>query len=203
MKIDTALYQLRNQPQMFLQTNLLNLAGAPVSGSRVNYFCRYDGIVHTVNEGFSIRPTPINSIATGIDGKAYSAVGVHSVRMNPNTEDLDVSAIEPYVLGAGGPDIMVTGQLSACIFVVQQVGAQLVVAHIQPGGGRQTATTLRQTLKLMGRFAGYGRATHVFGLGDYAARAYVVGVRKAGAWHLYGQRVAAAGGPIQGVTQII
>lgn len=203
MKLDTALYQLRQSPQTFLQNNLLNLAGDAVSGTRINYLSRYDGIGASVNEGFSISPTPRYSSSNGIDGKTHTAVSVHNVRMNKSTEDLDVSAIEPYVL-AGGPDIMVTGQLSACIFIVQQLGAQLVVAHIQPGGKRQTGTTLRQTLKLMGRFAGHGRVTHVFGLGDYSQRAYVVGIRQGGGWHLYGQRVTGGLSPtIQGVTQIV
>ena len=204
MKLDTALYQLRTQPNAFLQTSLLNLVGSP-SGVKNAYFYRFAESVG-VNEAFSINPY-MSFVAAddvgGLDGKVVTRVAVRSVRMIPRTEGIDFSTIEPYTLDGGGPDIMITGQLNACIFVVQQVGGQLHVAHIQPGGALQTAAVLRQTLKLTGRFAGQGRVTHVFGKGDYASYAYVVGVRSGGIWHVYGQRTAGPGGPVVGVTQIV
>jgi hypothetical protein len=87
---------------------------------------------------------------------------------------------------------------------VQNLGnGSLVVAHVEPGGARQTATTLRHTLKLMGRFAGHGRVTQVFGKPDYSDRATVIGVRVGGNWQLFGQRLASSQGPIQGVTRIV
>jgi hypothetical protein len=203
MKIDTALYQLKTNPMSFLSNNLLSISGVGQSGPKVFYFCYYDNIAPGVNEGFKMQSFPNNSVKTGIDGKSYTAIRVQNVRMNPNTEDLDVSDIEPYVLDGTGADVMVTGQLSACIFCVRQEAGRLIVAHIQPGGKRQTGKTLRQTLKLMGRFNGGNRITHVFGLGDYPIRAHVVGLRTGGTWRLYAQRINSGNGPIQDSVQII
>jgi hypothetical protein len=202
MRIETALYQLRNQPRTFLENNLLRLAGGGPSQVRVNYFCHWDDIAAGVNEGFTIDTYPRHM--PGATGQVHKAMQVHNVQMIGREEGVDVTAIEPYVLGGGGPDLMVTGQLNACVFVVQQTAGQLVVAHIQPGGALQTGSMLRQTMKVTGRFAGHGRVTHVFGLGgDYSNYAYVIGVRRGGQWELYGQRTAGRYGPIQGVTRIV
>lgn len=203
MKIDTALYQLKSNPVSFLGNNLLSISGVGQSGPKIFYFCYHDSLAPGVNEGFRLQSYPTNGPMTGIDGKRHTAMRVQNVRMNQNTEDLDVSDIEPYVLDGTGADVMVTGQLSACIFCVRQEPGRLIVAHIQPGGKRQTGKTLRQTLKLMGRFNGGNRITHVFGLGDYAIRANVIGFRTAGTWQLYAQKIASGNGPIQDSVQII
>jgi hypothetical protein len=208
MKLDTALYRLRTDPLGFLRSNLLSIAGASQSTARLYYFGFHDGFVRSAmtNEGFKFAPDRVFAASTtaGMDGKSTTAVSVHNVRMIPSTEDIDVSDIEAYTLGPGGPDLMVTGQLSGCVLAVQKQAANLVVAHIQPGGKRQTGPMLRETIRLMGRFRGHGRVTRVFGIGkDYSARAHVVGVRTGGAWHLYAQQVAGGTGPVTGSVQII
>lgn len=205
MKLDTALSMLRRDPMTFLRTNLVVMAGHGTTGVTYYYFGYQAGSIG-VNEAFKFSPTTasLDLSKAGIDGISSRLVHVHNVRMNRNNQDLDVSDIEAYVLDGTGPDIMVTGQLSACIFVVQQLpGGGLVVGHIQPGGSRQTGTTLRQTIKLMGRFHGHGRVTHVFGLGDYQPRAHVVGVRTAGTWHLFAQVIASGSGPVTASVQLI
>lgn len=205
MKLDTALSMLRRDPMTFLRNNLVVMVGHGITGVTYFYF-GYQANSIGVNEAFKFSTTEasLDRSKAGIDGVISRLVQVHNVRMNKNSEDLDVSHIEPYVLDGGGPDIMVTGQVSACIIVVQQLpGGSLVVGHVQPGEGRQTATTLRQTLKLMGRFNGYGRVTHVFGLGDYHPRAHVIGVRTAGVWHLYAQVIASGSGPVTNSVQLV
>src|SRR5690606_42153834 len=124
-----------------------------------------------------------------LDYKVNKALHVLSVRMIPHTEHLDLSDIEPYVLDGTGPDLMVTAQLSGCVFAIRQEPGRLIVAHMQPGGTRQSGALLRQTVKLVGRFANYGRVTHVFGVGDYNPRAHLVGIRKGGTWEIYAQSV--------------
>lgn len=205
MKLDTALSMLRQQPLLFLSQNLLSIVGSNISGIIPYYFGYYDGVPIGVNEAFRFSPYAfdVDPKATGIDGINKKMIHVHSLHMDPNTADFDISNLTGYVLGAGGPDIMITGQLSACIIAVQQQAGQLVIAHVQPGAGRQTGATLRQTIKLMGRFNGHGRVTNVFGLGDYRPRAHFVGIRTAGAWHLYAQVVGSGVGPITSSVQIL
>jgi hypothetical protein len=208
MRLDTALYRLRTDPLTFLRTNLLAIAGAPQSMA-TRYFIGYHDMFvggGTTNEGFKLSNDPMmaRSTISGSDGKTSTSVNVHNVRMIPGTEPVDLSDIEAYTLGNGGPDLMVTGQLSGCVFVVRQNGATLTVAHIQPGGTRQSGPMLRQTIRLMGRFGALGRVTHVFGVGrEYLTRAHVVGVRTGGAWHLYAQQVASGRGPVTGSVQIV
>jgi hypothetical protein len=205
MKLDTALSLLRSQPLSFLRNNLVTIAGSSVSGV-VPYYFGYNANCIGANEAFKFCPNGItlDRSKTGIDGKSSTALSVHNLRMNPSAEDLDISDIDPYVLNGAGPDIMITGQLSACILIVERKPAgQLVVAHIQPGQGRQSGAMLRQTLKMMGRFHGYGRVTHVFGLGDYQPRAHVIGIRKGGIWNLYAQVVGSGMGPVTNSVQIV
>ncbi len=208
MKLTTALQMLKSDPVNFLGHNLVSIAGHNQSGVRMYYFGYHDNFAanHNTNEGFKFgaQRAVVQSAKVGLDHMSTTALQVHNLRMIPNAEDFDVSSIEAYVLGAGGPDLMVTGQLSACVLAVQTIPGGLVVAHIQPGGARQTGTTLRQTIKLMGRFNGYGRVTHVFGPGvDYPMRAHVIGIRTGGTWHLYAQKVAAGRGPVTGAVQIV
>jgi hypothetical protein len=47
------------------------------------------------------------------------------------------------------------------------------------------------------------RATHVFGMPDYPAKAYVVGLRTGGVWPIYAQCVAGANGPITDSLMIV
>jgi hypothetical protein len=208
MKLDTALTLLKSGPVPFLGTHLLAMAGSPNSQVYPYYFSHHQGATgHTgMGELFKFDTiAPMGSIV-GRDNKLYTKFNVHNVRMNPNTEPLDISAIPAYELDGGGPDIMITGQLSGCVFAIRQEAASLLVAHIQPGGGRQAAPMLRQTINLMGRLAGPGgggRVTHVFGVPDYPARAYVLGLRTGGAWHIYAQCVATANGPITNSLMII
>lgn len=211
MKLDTALNLLKAGPVPFLGTHLLAMAGSPTSQVLPYYFSHHQAPGgHTgMGESFMFSNIPLAGGAlaiTGGDGKLYTKMMVHNVRMNPNTEDLDISAIPAYVLDGTGPDIMITGQLSACIFAIRQEPGRLLVAHIQPGGGRQTATTLRQTIKLMGRLThppGGGRVTHVFGIPDYPIRAHVVGIRQGGTWHVHAQCVSSGNGPITGALTIV
>ena len=201
MKLDTALYQLKNHTLPFLATHPLVLSGASQSGVLTRYLNFHDAALGG-NEGFRLDSFPMQSTYQPIDGVGHRAVQVHNVRMIPSAEDVDVSEIEPYVLDGSGPDLMVTGQLSACVFVIRREPGRMLVAHIQPGGMRQTGAMLKQTIKLMGRLGRYGRATHVFGLGDYNPRAHVVGIRKGGTWQIFAQNVASGAGPVQRAMQI-
>jgi hypothetical protein len=211
MKLDTALTLLKSGPVPFLGAHLLAMAGSSQSQVYSYYFSHHQAPGHHTGMGEyfkfdTIPPAGGMGAITGGDNKLYTKMNVHNVRMNPNSEALDISAIPAYVLDGGGPDVMITGQLSACIFAIRQEPGRLLVAHIQPGGGRQTGTMLRQTIKLMGHLivpGGGGRVTQVFGMPDYPAKAYVVGLRTGGMWHIYAQCVASANGPITNSLMIV
>lgn len=209
MKLDTALQMLRRDPMTFLRTNVLRIAGSATSGPCIYHLGYLDQVMRspTTNEGFNFEATQAmaRSNSAGYDGKSTQAVPVHNLRMIPRSEGFEVTDIEAYALGGGGPDILVTGQLSACVFAAQRLpGGGLVVGHIQPGGALQGGAALGQTIRITGRFRGHGRVTHVFSYGrDYSSYAYVVGVRTGGTWHLYGQKVTTTKGPVIGVTQIV
>jgi hypothetical protein len=73
MKLDTALYQLKNFPVTFLRSNLLWIAGYHLSETRTYYFGYHDNFTQAqgTNEGFKFAPQNLfaASKTTGIDGK--------------------------------------------------------------------------------------------------------------------------------------
>jgi hypothetical protein len=103
---------------------------------------------------------------------------------------------------------LVTGQLSACAFAILKAGTDVRCAHVQPGGQRLLGgELLKKELEKNGHFqvARDVKFTKVFGVPDYSAYAYVVGIRRRGKWEIYAQHVSGpgGGGQIQKVTQIV
>lgn len=198
----TALYQLKNDTQNFLGHNMVVCAGGATSAQRPFNFGMHGahlGPRAGVNEVFTFTTIPV---MTPSPEKPIC----DNVRMIPNTEVLDITNIPSYSLGPGC-DFMITGQLSGCAFCALPQGNNLLVSHIQPGvlrnmDGAQLKTALVNT----GRFAGVNVAlASVYGRGDYAATAYVIGVCRGGTWELWGQAVSGpgAGANIVSVTRII
>ena len=202
MNPTTALYQLRHMPDTFLRNNALYIAGGAASGVTPLHFGTHQSQpagAGAPNEAFlftTAAPVVHNPVM----------VQVQNVRMIPSAENVDIHDLEAYQLAAA-PDILVTGQLSACSFCVLTVGGQVIVAHLQPGGVRPAGPMLQRTLELTGRFHGHGvhRFTRVFGPANYSHRAHVVGVRIAGHWQIYAQHFTGNGSTyrIQNVTQIV
>ena len=188
MKSSTALYQLKTFPEAFLRNNLLIIAGIGRSGV-VDYFVEpKDASNQGYNEAFKFTSFSAD--------ERREQLQVHNVRMYPKTEAFNPKEIEAYSLD-GGPDIMITGQLSGCAFVMAKPGATLV-AHLQPGGPRGDAHELRNTVVKEGRFKGHPNVpVKVFGGGDYTAYAYVVGIRTGNDWTFYAQQVTGPGTNVQ------
>jgi len=199
----TALYQLKNNTQQFLSKNPVVCAGGSTSGQRPFSFGihgSYQGPRANVNEVFTFTTIPLN---TPNPEKPIC----ENVRMIANSEVCDLTNLEAYTLGAG-LDLMITGQLSGCAFCILNHGNNLTLAHVQPGGLRNMdGAQLRNTLINTGRFAGHAAhpLTAVYGMGDYMARAYVIGIKRAGSWELWGQAVSSGGAnaDIQAVTRIV
>lgn len=202
MNITDALFQLRNNPQAFLSNNIIKIAGGKTDGVMTAYFGYRPGFDDNYFQ-FDMSSGGLAKKA-GTDGVVYKALRVHNIRMNPRTEDFGFDEIPGYRLDNTGPDIMITGQLNACSFVVMEDhrNGGYLVSHLQPGGSRPGGAELRNVLRDTGAFGDNGEVTAVFGLGDYQAFASVIGVRNGEIWHIYGQRMN-TDQTINGVTVIV
>jgi len=193
MRPQTALYQLRRSPAVFLRNYAVTIFGGAVSGQRTVPFGHHPTQPRGAgapNEAFRFGQPVVYSTSSTPQNLA-----VHNVRMIPNTESIDLADLEAYSLGAGGPDIMVTGQLSDCSFAVLSAGGNHLVAHVQSGGVRVRPAELKAILQRTGRFHGHAdqRLNRVFGRGDYTCLASVLGVRVGGQWQIYAQHYTGSG----------
>jgi hypothetical protein len=108
----------------------------------------------------------------------------------PNVPNLhgNIGAMHHYKLDGQGRGLMVTGQLSNCCFCWLAQGIDLWCIHVQPGN-TISAIALQNWLATGGRFAGRNTPLLTYGRTDYpTGHASVIGVRRAGQWHLYAQR---------------
>jgi len=193
MRPETALYQLGRYPAVFLRNYAILISGSAVSGLRNVQFGHHTTQPRGAgapNEAFKFGQPVVQSTTS-----TPETVAVHNVRMIPNTESIDLADLEAYTLGGGGPDIMVTGQLSDCSFAVLSAGGNHLVAHVQSGGVRVRPAELKAILQQTGRFHGHAgqRLTRVFGRGDYTFFASVLGVRVVDQWQIYAQHFTGAG----------
>ena len=162
-----ALQELQMQTATFLGRYTVRIFGDP-TGSHVSSYRIEDGAASfrpgTVLRTHSMQPTQSFQIrARGAAlGNPAGAVwfDAHSVKMFESTQ---LSLITTYTLPvAGGPDLMVTGQLSGCAFAIADNGdGSLVVAHIRPNQESLDAVTLHQILKKSASW------TTVYGRDDY------------------------------------
>lgn len=132
-----------------------------------------------VTESFEIRPG--NDI--------FNAANAHRFRAHTVHMDNGLANRVNYRLTGVGPQIMVTGQLSGCSFVIQPVGVggAIDVAHIKPVGmtGKVLANTLRANQQ---NTIVYGaRASHRYYDSDKRVVS-IVGVRTGGVWRVYCQK---------------
>lgn len=187
-----ALLMLQNQPETFLRKYPVRIFGDPTGSHVATYRIEEDA-------GGSHRPGSrlgtlrmhatqlflIKSQGAVIGNPAGSVwFQAHSVKMFSAS---DPTAIGTYTLpAAGGPNLMVTGQLSGCAFAIHDNGGgSYEVAHIQPhAASGNTSDVLHDTLN----HTGYWNV--VYGRRDYDARraASIVGVRQAGQWRIYAQK---------------
>jgi hypothetical protein len=190
---------------MFLNTFYITIGGASTDGVKTCYIANATN--QPTGEGAPSEAFRID--AAGAVGENPFAFQGWNVRMVQNSENVALNSITPLRLDGNGPDIMVTGQLSACVFVVLQNGNQYDVAHLQPGGLRGTGSVLKTSLEVNGRFTGNAaRFTRVFGVGqgcyDEGQRAHVVGVRNGnGAWEIYAQVNNASVGTAVRISNVV
>ena len=192
-----AFNSLQNTPVTYLKTYPTRIFGATAASGVCNYGLGNRGNSHrpgTVlgtnnmhdTESFNIRST-----ASGLVDGGDQVFNAHSIHM-----DVGAAALGFYLLpSVGGPDIMVTGQLSGCAFVISPVagGNNLNVAHVQPQA--VNSTTLRNNLAAAHPNGFVYGASDRRGYYDGATRAVsIVGIRAAGSWTLYAQKQDRASG---------
>jgi hypothetical protein len=132
-------------------------------------------------ESFAIRSAAaMMALAAGHGGHAFQA---HSIHM-----DVGTAAMGFYVLGAGGPNIMVTGQLSGCSFVMipGAIAGQVRVAHVQPQGMTGQALAAQLTGIANSQVYGASATTGNYDAVDRAAS--IIGCRIGGQWCIYAQK---------------
>ena len=185
-----AFHSLVNGPEAFLKRYPIRIFG-DVNASGIAQYAiencgnsfRPGSIFGThrlhATESFNIR-----AIIAGMHGPGSHIFQAHSVHM-----DGGIGAMGSYRLDATGPNIMVTGQLSGCAFVIDPVGGNNVdVAHIKPIGitGSNLAATLagnHPNAFVYGATAGHG----FYDSNDRVVS--IIGIRDAGgAWKIYAQK---------------
>jgi hypothetical protein len=133
-------------------------------------------------ESFAIRSAAaMMAIPAGHNGHAFQA---HSIHM-----DVGTGAMAFYLLGAGGPSIMVTGQLSGCSFVMipDAVAGHVRVAHVQPQGMTGQALYTQLTAGVANaQIYGASATTGNYDAADRAAS--IIGCRTGGQWCIYAQK---------------
>ncbi|BBL99926.1 hypothetical protein [Microbulbifer sp. GL-2] len=185
-----ALNQLQTNTSNFLKTFPIRIYGDP-GASAVTQYCIGNG-------GNSYRPGTVlgthnmhTTESFQIRGNAfYLATNPHLFFTHSIHMDVGAANLGFYRLpSATGPSMMVTGQLSACSFVIRPVvgSTALDVAHVQPAA--VNGDTLRNNLA-----ATYGTA-FVYGTSNQRGfynganrTVSVIGIRTGTNWKIYAQK---------------
>ena len=202
-----ALSDLRSNPKRFLQEYYLKTSRSTVTGETPYWLSAYTqanvagqieyeraprpgrflGNLHTHNSKlFKLEPYDLAPRPAG-QGMIVSAHHVPVVHSNA----LIINAMQGTQVPRGGADIMVTTLLNGCTFVCQEVGNNVLMAHVQPIGlkGNQLATNITNTgaFNIPGAQAGPLRS---FGPGAYNSQteeATIIGVRAGRKWRVFAQ----------------
>jgi hypothetical protein len=177
-----------NQPSGLETFKIANSTGA---GASTPY--RRGSVLGSLNmhatEKFRIWPSG-GLAAAGDEFQAYN------IQMVPSN-----NPVVMYNIPATAPNFLVTGGLSGCSFLVDQLaGGQIACAHMQPSSGAGTGA--EDGPALAARLSG----THgvVYGRNRYHAQnqVCVVGVRSGGRWKIYAQKLDYLGLNIHSVDKI-
>ena len=172
--------------EQVLQNHVVTIAGYP-NGSEVrDYAC--ERIERNGRDSLRVTFDP------GVIGPDPQMVQAHSVCMVSSANMGPLNQIAGYLLDHTGPDLMFTGMLNGCSFVMKATPdrSRVRCAHLRPPPG-EAGSALHTACVNTGAFAGDAGAVTVFGRNSYlpppglARSATVLGVRRAGAWEIYAQ----------------
>jgi hypothetical protein len=186
----TILNALRGSPLEYLKENRIKIAGGERGGK-------------SGDQSWSIGYKPgskdvVSFSATSKDKPQFKA---HAVAMHcydgkktPASKDalgaLASDELPLYELNDKGSDLMMTGQLTACSFVLLRKGKSVFCTHIEPGkDAMKTGADLDRELSARGLFDGHREKPVVWGKTKYPDPdvAFIVGVRTSGKWAVYAQ----------------
>jgi hypothetical protein len=170
-----------------LGTILITIAGSPQPSAVIRYYI----VSYPRNGRHSFKV----SSEQGTLGADALAIDAHSIQMVPHANFPPLNQINGYLLDNTGPDLMVTGMLNGCSFIMKADAQRTSVrcAHLQPipgaGGGELLNTQCINTAA----FAGDAGPVVVFGRNNYPVTTggrscTVLGVRRRGVWSIYAQQ---------------
>ena len=190
-----AFTSLTTNPAKFLSRYAVRIAGAAMPSGVIQYHLnnrvygqgntsRPDSILRTqkmhATEAFSI------STVTSPLCHSFNAYSIEMVQSN-------VAPIVLYNIPTGGPNIMVTGALTGCTFIIDRgPHGTIACAHLQPNG--ETGAQLHARLKTAGYDKVYGRERYDH-LHDstnplsFDRTVTIIGVRIGGHWQVYAQKL--------------
>jgi hypothetical protein len=185
---------LRSNPVEYLSKNRIKIAGGDRGGP-------------SSDQGWEISfKAGSNDSVVVFDANSTTApqIKAHAVAMHNMAGDdrglahpaklgaLTINALPFYALDNKGSDVMMTGQLTACTFVMLKKAGKVYCTHLEPGGTGlyKNGPELEKELKKNGRFQGHAEAPVCWGKSKYADPmvAYIVGVRGGDKnWKIYAQ----------------
>lgn len=184
-----------------LGTILVTIAGSPQPSAVIRYYM----VSYPRNGRDSFKV----SSDQGTLGPGAVAFDAHSIQMVPHANLPPLNQINGYLLDNTGPDLMVTGMLNGCSFVMKANAQRTTVrcAHLQPSAAPGGGELLNTQCINSAAFAGDAGPVVVFGRNNYPVTAggrscTVVGVRRLGVWALYAQQFDAFFN-VLGATQIL
>ncbi len=200
-----ALNDLRGNPKRFLQEYYLKISRSTVTGEAMYWLSAYSyddpagrtvyeraprpgrflGNLHTHDSKmFKLEPY---DLAPRLAGQGVIISAHHVPVVQSNALNIGTTQIPR---GGAVADIMVTTLLNGCTFVCQEVGDNVLMAHVQPIGltGQQLATNIANgTFNIAGVQAGTLRS---FGPNVYNSQteeATIIGVRTGRKWRVFAQ----------------
>jgi hypothetical protein len=189
--------------EQVLQSILITIAGHPGPSGVQNYHAE-----HYPRDGRDSLKISSNALALGPHAVLVPA---HSVQMITHANTPPLGQIPGYLLDGNGPDLMLTGMLNGCSFVMKANANRTAVrcAHLQPQLGAGQGSALNVHCINGAAFVGdagpvlvYGRNSYPDGAG-LSRSSTVLGVRRAGAWEIYAQIFDAAAFTVVSATRIL
>lgn len=196
-----ALQMLRGQTTLeFLKTTIVTISGASTAGPADFYI---SAALKAKNDRRDKYEVKARSGATGeVKFRAFN------VPMQNRDTISNAASITGVQLPMDGPDLMVTGMLTACSFAFTTDKKNVHCCHIQPRTSVNAANKgLALGVELMngGRFGNTGDAMTVFSHREYSecTSATVLGVRRLDGWSLYCQGILGMTMDVQFAVQIL
>jgi hypothetical protein len=135
------------------------------------------------------------AFSQNLAGPGHVQFPAHSIYMVEGNTPYNVVALDGYVLDGNGPDIMVTGMLNGCSFLMKANAdkTQVRCAHLRPAAGANGGEMLNVRMVNNAQFHGDAGALAVYGRNNYpntlsGRSSTVIGVRKGGVWGIYQQQ---------------